>query len=188
MTPDKIAFYDFDGTLFRSPEKPSGWTKGWWGNIVSLSPPIVPEEPGSDWWIGSVVQRAKRDIADPETLTVLITGRIASKFTARLKDLLRGVGLKFDHVYLNPGDDTEPFKLGVLDKLLKDHTTARGVDIWEDRAPHLRRYADFVESKGVAAFPHLVTVPAREPEALPEEMSRTASPEVVAARYRGVVR
>lgn len=167
MVPTKLAIYDFDGTLFRSPEKPDDWTAGWWGNLASLTPPIVPETPGAEWWNGSVVQRAKRDIADSETVAVLLTGRIAKKFTARVKDLLAQAGLKFQHVYLAPGGDTEAYKLRAIGDLLKEYPTVTGVDIWEDRANHLQKFADFVESKGKAAFPHLVTVMAHEPEGLP---------------------
>ena len=167
MTLTKLAIYDFDGTLFRSPEQPEGWTEGWWGNIASLNPPVVPEKPGAAWWNGSVVQRAKQDISDGETIAVLLTGRLAKKFTARVKDLLSQVGLKFDQLFLAPGGSTETFKLRVIGDLLKEYPTITGVDIWEDRAPHLAKFADFVESHGKAAFPHLITVTPHEPDGLP---------------------
>lgn len=162
----KISVYDFDGTLFRSPEKPEGWSGGWWGNLASLNPPIVPENPGSEWWNENVVRRAKRDVSDEETLSVLLTGRI-SKFSARLKDLLGRAGLKFDRMHLSSGGDTEAFKLRVIGELLAEFPTATGVNIWEDRANHLRKFADFVESRGKAAFPHLVTSLPQDPEVVP---------------------
>ena len=167
MTPTKIAVYDFDGTLFRSPEKPDSWAEGWWGNPVSLNPPVVPEAPGVGWWNASVVQRAKEDIASDEVFAVMVTGRLAKKFTARVKDLLAHAGLKFDRIYLAPGGDTESYKLRVIGDLIKEFPTVTGVDIWEDRAPHLAKFSDFVESKGRAAFPHLITVSAQKPEGLP---------------------
>lgn len=178
MTPTKIAVYDFDGTLFRSPEKPVGWDGGWWGNTASLSPPVVPQDPGAEWWNGSVVQRAKQDISNTETLTVLLTGRLQKKFTLRVRELLAQAGLKFDHVFLAPGGDTESYKLKVLTQLVKDNPTARGVDIWEDRANHLAKFSDHVESMGRAAYPHLITVAAHEPGT-----DRTASPVNVVDRY-----
>lgn len=167
MTPTKIAVYDFDGTLFRSPEKPDSWAEGWWGNPVSLNPPVVPEAPGVGWWNASVVQRAKEDIASGDVFAVMVTGRLAKKFTARVKDLLAHAGLKFDRIYLAPGGDTESYKLRVIGDLIKEFPTVTGVDIWEDRAPHLAKFSDFVESKGRAAFPHLITVSAQKPEGLP---------------------
>lgn len=174
----KLSIFDFDGTLFRSPEKPEGWTAGWWGNLASLTPPNVPDNPGGDWWNGSVVQRAKRDASDGETVSVLLTGRIAKKFTTRLSGLLAQAGLSFDHVYLATGGDTESFKIRVIGDLLNEYPTVTGVDIWEDRAGHLQKFADFVESKGKAAFPHLVTVAPHEPDT-----ERKASPKAVSDRY-----
>ena len=176
MTPTKIAVYDFDGTLFRSPEKPDSWAEGWWGNPVSLNPPVVPEAPGVGWWNASVVQRAKEDIASGDVFAVMVTGRLAKKFTARVKDLLAHAGLKFDRIYLAPGGDTESYKLRVIGDLIKEFPTVTGVDIWEDRAPHLAKFSDFVESKGRAAFPHLITVSAQKPEGLPSSAK-------VAGRY-----
>ena len=114
-----------------------------------------------------MVQRAKKDISDGDTVAVLLTGRVAKKFTARVKDLLAQAGLNFNHVYLAPGGDTESFKLRAIGDLLKEYPTVTGVDIWEDRAPHLQKFADFVESQGKAAFPHLVTVTPHEPEGTP---------------------
>ena len=29
--PTELHLYDFDGTLFRSPDKPEGYDGGWWG-------------------------------------------------------------------------------------------------------------------------------------------------------------
>lgn len=187
MTPTKIAVYDFDGTLFRSPEKPESWAEGWWGNPVSLNPPVVPEAPGVGWWNDSVVQRAKDDIANGDVFAVLLTGRLAKKFTARVKDLLAHAGLKFNRLYLAPGGDTEAYKLRVLGELLSEFPTVTGVDIWEDRANHLAKFADFVESKGKAAFPHLITVSAQKPEGMPSA-TKVASLYLasgrVAARYK----
>jgi 2'-5' RNA ligase len=166
MNPTRIAVFDFDGTLFRSPEKPLDWEGSWWGNIESLTSPVVPTTPGEDWWNLPVVERAKRDIANPEVLTALVTGRLASKFHVRVQDLLAQVGLKFDHVFFSPGGDTEAYKLDVIGQLLRDNYSARGVDIWEDRGEHLRKYADYVEAQGRAAFPHLITTSAHTPDVL----------------------
>lgn len=176
--PLKIDFYDFDGTLFRSPYPPVGWQGSWWGNLSSLNPPIVPDVPTPDWWNQGVVERAKQSIADPDVVTVLFTGREASKFTLRVKDLLSLVNLSFDHLELCDGDNTLSFKKRVIDTLLKQYPSARGVNIWEDREDHLRQYADHVESQGRAAFPHLVTV-------APHAVGTEPSPTSVADRYLG---
>jgi DNA topoisomerase-1 len=165
MAPTKLAIYDFDDTLFRSPVKPMGWEGVWWGDLASLTPPLVPAVPGPEWWNGSVVERARLDIANPNTVTVMITGRLARKFPDRVRQLLGQVGLRFDKLFFSPGGDTHAFKLEVIRDLLNEYLSVRGVDIWEDRGENLQQYADFVEIKGRAAFPHLITVPAHPLEA-----------------------
>jgi len=171
----KLAIFDFDGTLFRSPEPPVGWQGSWWGNSLSLAPPIVPEVPSIDWWNADVVARAKAAMADEDTVTALVTGREALKFTLRVRELLEQVGLKFDHLELSNGDQTDKFKLGVISALLREYPPIRGVSIWEDNAVHLQKFADHVEMGGRAALPHLITTTRHAPG--------TASPVVVASRY-----
>lgn len=183
----KLHVYDFDGTLFRSPEKPNWWTGGWWGNLNSLTEPCVPEHPSIEWWNESVVRAAKQSLANPDVRTILMTGRIP-KFSLRLKELLKQVGLHFDEMYLCTGGKTEEFKLKTLKAILAEESTIRGVALWEDRAPHLRMFADWVESNGRACIPHLVTVPAH-PIGCPPPEERTASDDNqavqrVAARYK----
>ena len=39
-----------------------------------------------------------------------------------------------------------------------------GVDVWEDNLQNLRSMITYVESKGRAGFPHLVTVSPHPPE------------------------
>lgn len=174
--PIKLHVYDFDGTLFRSPEKPSWWEGGWWGNLNSLSPPCVPERPSIDWWNESVVSAAKQSIANPDVLAILVTGRIR-KFSLRLKDLLAQVGLHFDEVHLSNGGSTDAFKMRVIKNLLDEYPSIRGVSIWEDRPQHLRAFSDWVESHGRACIPHLITV-------APHESGCSPSSSRVAARFK----
>lgn len=179
MSPTKLAVYNFDGTLFRSPSRPMGWNGAWLGSVDSLNRPFVPEVPSEDWWNESVVERARRDIENENTITVLITGRDLRKFTVRVKQLLEQAGLKFDHVFLNPGEkDTGPYKLLVLTTLMTDNPSVRNVDIWEDSEENIRLLSNYVEGRGRAALPHLVTVTPHPPEV--EYMT-----ERVASRFRG---
>lgn len=181
MYPTKLAIYDFDGTLFRSPSRPAGWSGAWLGSPDSLNRPFVPDVPSVDWWNESVVERAKRDIANENTLTVLITGRDNRKFSLRVKQLLEQAGLQFDHVFLNPGDeDTGPYKLRVVTQLMTDNLSVRNVDIWEDSEENIRLISNYVESRGRAALPHLVTVVPHPPEI--EYLAQR-----VASRFRGTL-
>lgn len=179
MSVTKLAIFDFDGTLFRSPTRPAGWSGAWLGNLESLTRPFVPDVPGVDWWNETVVERAKRDIANENTLTALITGRSQLGFTARIKDLLEQAGLKFDHVFLSPDeDDTKTYKLKVLTALMSENPMVRNVDIWEDSEENIHTLSNYVESRGRAAFPHLITVSAHAP-AVEHMASRVVS------RFRG---
>lgn len=181
MSPIKLHVFDFDGTLFRSPEKPVWWKGGWWGNLDSLSDPCVPERPPPEWWNESVVSAAKQAISNPDVLAVLLTGRV-SKFSLRLKDLLNQAGLHFDSVQLNGGGPTEAFKMKAIKAILEEHPGIRGVAIWEDRENHLRMLADWIESNGRACTPHLVTVSAHAAECRPPEDEPSATK--VAAKYK----
>ena len=181
--PVKLHIFDFDGTLFRSPEKPEDWSGGWWGRLESLSPPLVPQNPDFDWWNGSVVSAAKKAIAKPDEMVVMVTGRI-QKFSLRVKDLLKQAGLTgFDALYFSGGGATDAYKIGVMKELLAQYPTIRGVAIWEDRVEHLRKFADWVEAGGRAAYPHLITVPAHPVEPTPSP-ERVALSFRVAARYK----
>lgn len=165
--PTKLHVFDFDKTLFRSPERPEGWEGGWWGKLDSLSPPLVPKQPDDEWWNDSVVKAAKRAIANADVMAVVVTGRL-QKFSLRLTELLAQAGLSgFDAVYLSGGGPTDAYKLGVLKELLADNPTVRGVALWDDNGEQLRKFADWVEAGGRAAIPHLITVPSHEPEGTP---------------------
>lgn len=178
----KLAVFDFDGTLFRSPEKPTWWEGGWWGNLNSLNEPCVPERPSNDWWNGSVVSAAKQAISNPDVMAILLTGRI-QKFSLRLKDLLGQAGLKFDQVHLSSGGATESFKIKVIKDILDKNPAIRGVAIWEDRSNHLKMMADWIEANGRACTPHLITVAVHESECQPSA-KKVALALRVAAKYK----
>lgn len=129
--------YDFDGTLFRSTDKPEWFINQfrWWGvNEQSLSPPCVPENPGPDWWIKPVVSHAHQDGTDPATLSILVTGRLKS-FAPRVYHLLSTIGLKFDFYYFLPGSDAsvKGYKVDILTRMLEENPTITELHLWEDQ-------------------------------------------------------
>ena len=98
----RLAFYDFDHTLFNSPMPEEGkviwkqktgedWPhKGWWYQADSLNPEIFDLRP-----YPSVVSKIQKDNADPNTYTVLLTGRMVD-MGEDIKKILDSHGISFD--------------------------------------------------------------------------------------------
>lgn len=164
----ELHIYDFDGTLFRSPEKPEGWDNRWWISSESLNPPCVPLDPSGEWWISKTVSAARASIANPDTYAVMITGRpVRSGFRYRVPELLKSVGLKFDEVYLSDTSNTPAFKIKVIKDLLRRFPGVEKIVFWDDNAPYMARYVKLVEGYGYQAEANLVTVPAMECDEVP---------------------
>lgn len=157
MTPLELHVYDFDGTLFRSPHKPDWWLRSWIVSESSLGMPCVPDVPGSEWWIGSTVARAKQSIADQDVYAILVTGRPAqaANFRFRVPELLKQAGLHFDEVHLNPGGDTPTFKANLVGKVLSKFkfTTVR---MWDDEPRNFDTTSQMAERHGVEYVPTLI--------------------------------
>lgn len=156
----ELHIYDFDGTLFRSPAPPLDWgdsEEAWYGEGSSLDLPYVPEKPGPDFWVKDTVTSARQSIANPDVLAVCVTGRSSRQvFKYRIPEILRGAGLRFDGIYLNPGTDTVGFKKRVIWTLLQRHPIIDTVHIWEDDIINLREYIRFIQRAGVKVIPHAV--------------------------------
>jgi len=168
----KLAVFDFDGTLFKSPEKPDWWPhQGFWGRLETLSPPYVPERPGSDWWAGNIVQEAKRACSDAQTYTVLMTGRIG-KFEGRVRDLLDGVGLRFDDYFFAGGGSTLSFKTSTLMRLVERFPSLETVEMWDDRPEHASEFESVLESLGLGVTVHRVPRVTRDFEKVAKVASR----------------
>jgi hypothetical protein len=160
----RLCVFDFDGTLFRSPERPSWWPHaGWWTHPGSLNPPCVPETPGDDWWVAPTLQAAQQALADDETYTVMLTGRLGERFDGRVRALVKQTGLEFDEFHLCDSDDSIAWKTGQLRALLKAHPDVEVVEVWEDRTEQLRTFRAVVGEAGLEFRPHQVDV---EPHAL----------------------
>lgn len=154
-----LAVFDFDGTLFRSPDRPDWWGRyPWIVDNSSLGRPCVPDKPGSDWWVSPVVNDAKQSISDPDILAIVCTGRAQSVggFRYRIPELLKGKGLNFDLVYLNPGQDTKAFKQQIISKLTRQFPEIDTVHIWENHPQHLPSFIKHVEKLGLQGVPHFV--------------------------------
>lgn len=167
----KLAFFDFDGTLFRSPPPPAEFAAAaagrslkaiWWNRSTGLLPPCIPQRPGPWWWHGKTVRAAKKAIRDPNVVAVLATGRPAEgALPARIRELLSNHGLRFAQVHLKPeaSMSSTPWKQSILRQLLEEYPITEA-EIWEDR--HLDALADHLRERGIPVEGHLVTGAARQ--------------------------
>lgn len=176
----ELHVYDFDGTLFRSPDPPDGWDgDSWWVAPESLNAPCVPDRPGPEWWVQSTVAQARRSIADPNVWAIVCTGRPLRKggFAYRVPELVHQAGLAFDDIYLSTSHDTPGFKKAVITKITSRYPDITTVHIWEDRANHLDSFIRHVEQLGLVGIPHLVR------ESSPPALCKVAPNERVASRW-----
>lgn len=168
----ELHVYDFDGTLFRSPPKPAGFSGDWWSAEFSLEPPCIPLKPDKGWWNSQVVAEAKKSIANPDVWAIMATGRLDNPFRWRVPELLKQQGLNFDAVYLSPGGRTEAFKKKLFTRLLTRFPHVTTVHIWEDRLNHLRNFTKLVEDMGRICVPHPVRLPDSEPLCTADEVEQ----------------
>lgn len=155
----RLAVFDFDWTLFRSPGKPEYWRGEWWPEPFSIGPPCVPERPGPEWWNAEVVEAAQDAIRDPDTYTILLTGREEEIFEDRVFALLDQIGLRFDEAALTPSsaEDTGAFKLGRIIAAANRIDPER-IDIYDDHDELLDWYEDELEFDGYRTVPHLIRI------------------------------
>ena len=151
-----LKFFDFDGTLFRSPDPPN---RDLWE--VSLEPPLVPRVPNQAWWIQEVLQAAREAIADPDVYAVLMTGRTSDLFEDRVHELLAQQGLEFDEVHLTtPGVETTEFKseklAEILAKLNNLNDEVDMVVIYDDSFDRMVEYQRIIEGNGIPCEIHWV--------------------------------
>jgi len=159
----ELHIYDFDGTLFRSPEPPEWWDKkalgNWFVSNVSLGRPFLADVPPSNAWIQSVVAEAKDSIANPNVWAVMCTGRVGTgSMDYRIAELLKNKGLDFDEVYLNPnmGSKTAPYKQRTTFEILKRLPQIKHIEIWEDTKENIQAVEKVADRLGLTFEGHII--------------------------------
>ena len=163
----ELHVFDFDGTLFRSPEPPANYKPSvghWYSDPMTLSEPHVPQKPGSDWWNGQLVAQAKKSIASQSVYAVMMTGRSGRNgaFRFRIAELLKQAGLNFDEVHLSNGGSTVDWKVGKILQILDRHPSIAHVRVWDDRGKHLPEFEKAVKSKDRGFTGKLVKIAPKE--------------------------
>jgi len=143
----RLAFYDYDGCLFDSPTPEEGkrvwkektgedWPhKGWWYQADSLNPEIFDLVPYSN-----VVNNVNKDNADPNTYTVLLTGRMVS-MGDDIINILNSHGIHFDDY--NFAKKPEELKVERIKGYLGKFPAVNDVVVYDDRDKELVKYKEF---------------------------------------------
>ena len=137
----KLAVFDFDGTLFKSPERPKGHRGNWWASKDSLDYPNIPKKPDDEFWNMDVVSAARENISEPKTYCIMLTGRLREIFSDRVEQLLDQKKLNFDERGLTPmGDETADFKIAKIKSILKKHKSIQELEMWDDDQEKIELY------------------------------------------------
>lgn len=140
---NRIAVFDFDGTLVDTPTPERGhqeykaktgqdWPhKGWWGRPDSLDMDVFDMKP-----VPSVIAAYRKEKATPNTLVIMLTGRIP-KLSGDVKKILDANGLTFDGYFYNNLGSTLEYKIGIMDALMKEYPNVKSVAMWDDRDEHI---------------------------------------------------
>lgn len=147
-SPSKLSVFDFDGTLFKSPEKPEGYKGNWWIEKKSLSSEIIGETPKDSMWNMGVVREALEEISNKNIICVMMTGRIGNVFEERIKELLNQKNLNFKQLSFNSfGQDTGNYKINEIKKILKKHPSIKNIEMWEDEEDKIDLYTKQFSNK-----------------------------------------
>jgi hypothetical protein len=167
----EVHLYDFDATLFKSPQKPQGFNGPWWSQPFSLGPPCM--DSNAPYWISSVVNEAKKSIGRSDVFAAVVTGR-KEPMRAIVEKLLANKGLRFARVYLSRGGSTDAYKQKVL-RALSSRNPDAVFHIWEDRHDHLAGFVRLLEGLGHKAVGHPVPEQYSQAQCTPEVLDALVS-------------
>jgi hypothetical protein len=166
------AIFDFDSTLFNSPDKETGellylegtgelWPHaGWWGRIESLLPPVVPDPVPIDLFIEETILGYKEAVKNKAQL-VLMTGR-PFRTRRRVEEILKSRDLVFDNYFYRgmkgqTGRNTLEIKTNIiLNELI--HPSLEVLEIWEDRPEHTSEFMTLAKKLKSKYSNHLTKV------------------------------
>jgi hypothetical protein len=139
--PSKLSVFDFDGTLFKSPENPKGFKGNWYASKESLGEPTIPAIPDDNFWNMDVVSAAKKELSSSSTYCIMLTGRIDQFFQERIEELLKQKNLNFKLIGLNEfGRDTAEFKIEKINYILNQYPSIKHIEMWEDEPEKVSIY------------------------------------------------
>ena len=108
-----------------------------------------------------VISDYRRDASDPNSLVIMLTGRIPP-VGKHVKAILDAKGLKFDDYLYNEGGATEDEKIRHMEMILKYNPNIREVEMFDDRTPHkphFQAWGDEMIAKGYLDKFHVNHIP-----------------------------
>ena len=157
-----LEIFDFDWTLFRSPDPPPGSPKAFIHSAESLLPPHVPRLHGPKFWISEVVQEMKSAQRRRDTIIALITAR-SGKTAERIEELLYQRGIEPAYFFIRRSDfrkdkDKVHFKRLAVIEILDVNPDIHKIVLWEDDEEQINSIKDLSKRRRLEFEGHLVTV------------------------------
>jgi len=144
----KLSVFDFDRTLFKSPEKPDNHKGNWWIEKKSLSTNLIGEIPKDSMWNMDTVRQAQEELQNKNTYCVMMTGRIGRTFEEIINNLLKQKNLNFKKAYFNSfGQDSSDYKIKEIKKILKKYPSIKNIEMWDDDREDISIYTKEFASK-----------------------------------------
>ena len=144
----KLDVFDFDSTLINTPiesdETKQEWMDyygedewpflAWWTRKESLDLNVWDMETNPE-----IIKAYKKSKANPDTLTVMLTGRTI-QLEPQVRAILEKYGLVFDKYLFKEGGLTEHSKMGHMAKILDEYPTIESIEMWDDRVDHVPKF------------------------------------------------
>ena len=162
---NKIAIFDFDGTLMDTPHAEEGkreWEektgspyphRGWWSKRESLDTEVFDIQP-----IKSTISDYVIENDVPTTYMVMLTGRLPNQ-KDQVEDILHSNDIVFDEYHYKDDGDTLKSKLNTIVSLLNRFPNTELIEMYEDREPHAIAFEEWGKENDVNIKVNLVTKP-----------------------------
>ena len=160
---NKIAIFDFDGTLMDTPTPLEGkkvWEekkgepypyKGWWGRRESLDTEVFDIKP-----ILPTIEEYERLSEERNTLMIMLTGRLPNQ-KDQIEQILNDNNVIFDEYHYKEGGDTLFSKVNTIESLLNRFPNVETIVMYEDREPHAISFNEWGKDKKLDLTVNLVT-------------------------------
>jgi hypothetical protein len=124
---------------------------GWWSKYESLDDSVFDIQP-----IESTINDYLKEKSNPDTLVIMLTGRIPHQ-AEQIEELLLLHNISFDEYHYKGNGDTLSSKINTIKSLLNRFPNVKEIEMWEDREPHAIEFKQWGEENGVNLKVNLVT-------------------------------